>query len=441
MTTESKEPNQPTTSSNANERCEEVQAIVDRMPTKGATYVAVAVTVMVIIAFVLSCVISYPDTVDGNISLTAGAAPVRLVAKVDGQLEFYHKDGDMVKQNDLLASIQNAAETKEVLALEKVLSLSFCASEDSMIEIHKDAMGELSGSFNDYLLALSLYKQNLNSDLYLTVIRNLNSQIASDRDILRHVDADRKIRQEALDLSSKKLKKDSLLLTHKAITEEDLDQQRTQYLNSSESYWSTESNRSTVLGRIDQNEIEIRRTRIEQTETIEKLLAEVQGKRNYLLNEIRVWKERYLLISPFEGRLEYLGFWRNHGFVQSGAEVLTVVPKQQELFGEVRIPSIGAGKVKVGQPVNVKVNNYPYDEYGYIKGKVTKLSKMPSLVTTKDGDVDSYLAIVHFPDGAVTNYGILLNVDFESKGTAEIITKDKRLIERLFDNLKSLGTK
>jgi len=53
MTTESKEPNQLTTSSNGNERCEEVQAIVDRMPTKGATYVAVVVTVMVIIAFVL----------------------------------------------------------------------------------------------------------------------------------------------------------------------------------------------------------------------------------------------------------------------------------------------------------------------------------------------------------------------------------------------------
>jgi len=56
------------------ELSEEVQIIVDRMPTKGATYVAIAVTVMVIVAFVLSCVISYPDTVDGYISLTAGAA-------------------------------------------------------------------------------------------------------------------------------------------------------------------------------------------------------------------------------------------------------------------------------------------------------------------------------------------------------------------------------
>ena len=31
----------------------------------------------------------------------------------------------------------------------------------------------------------------------------------------------------------------------------------------------------------------------------------------------------------------------------------------------------------------------------------------------------------------------MLDLDFESQGTSEIITKPKRLIERLFDNLKA----
>lgn len=139
--------------------------------------------------------------------------------------------------------------------------------------------------------------------------------------------------------------------------------------------------------------------------------------------------------------MEYLGFWRDHSFIQAGEEVVTIIPKQQKLFGEVRVPSEGAGKIKVGQPVNVKVNNYPFDEYGLLKGTIIKVSQIPSIVSTKDGKADSYLAIVSFQNGAITNYGITLNIDFESKGTAEIITKDKKLIERLFDNLKSLGTK
>jgi hypothetical protein len=50
--------------------------------------------------------------------------------------------------------------------------------------------------------------------------------------------------------------------------------------------------------------------------------------------------------------------------------------------------------------------------------------------------VDSYLLIVSFPKGLITNYGTKLDFKFETKGSAEIITKKRRLIERFFDNLK-----
>ena len=58
-----------------------------------------------------------------------------------------------------------------------------------------------------------------------------------------------------------------------------------------------------------------------------------------------------------------------------------------------------------------------------------------------EGDMDTYLVIISFPDGTLTNFGKILPLDFETKGTVEIITKRKRLIERLFDNLKSKGEK
>ncbi len=424
-----------------NERCEEVQAIVDRMPTKGATYVTVIVAVLVIMGFISTFVISYPDTVDGNISLTAGIAPVRLVSNTNGQLELFHADGDTVEQGELLASIQNTADVKCILELESILRLPFDTAEYCKLRLMENEMGEIGSYFSQYFLALSLYKQHLHSDLYATAIHNLQSQIKSDNDILGHVDAEREIRREALNLSSKELKKDSLLFAHKAITDQDMDKQRTSHLNESESYWTTESNRSTVQARIDKNSIEIRQSQVEEKETAEKLLADVRGKRSDLFNQISLWKDRYLLISPIAGKLEYLGFWRDYGYVQAGKEVVSIIPRQQELFGEVHIPAYGVGKIKVGQLVNVKIDSYPYDEYGLIKGEITKVSQMPNLVKTEKGETESYLGIVRFPNGAVTNYGITLNINFESKGTAEIITKDKKLIERLFDNLKTLGTK
>lgn len=420
---------------------EEVQAIVDRMPTKGTTYVAAIVAMIVVIAFVLSCIISHPDTVDGTISLTSSAAPVRLVANTSGQLQFFFSDGDTVCRQAIIAGICNSADVAKVLEMETILGSPFSSDEYIKLDLLKESMGEISNVCNQYLLVLSLYRQHLSSELYATQIQNLESQIVCDEDILRHIEAGRKIRRTVLDLKSKELSKDSLLLAHKAITEKEVDEQQASYLTASESYWNTETNRATVSSRINQNRIEIRRIRQEQSETERKLLADAIGKRSDLFNQIRTWKEHYLITAPIPGKLEYLSFWRNYGFVQSGEEVVTIIPKQQELFGEVRIPSTGAGKIAVGQSVNVKVSNYPYDEYGLIKGEVSKISQIPSLFSTKEGNIDCYLVLIRFPDGSLTNYGIRLNINFESKGTAEIITKDKRLIERLFDNLKSLGTK
>jgi hypothetical protein len=76
-----------------------------------------------------------------------------------------------------------------------------------------------------------------------------------------------------------------------------------------------------------------------------------------------------------------------------------------------------------------------------MKGMVKSVSRITNKLRTQQGDVDAYLVLISFPDGTVTNFGKTLPLDFESKGTAEIITKRKRLIERLFDNLKAKGEK
>lgn len=156
---------------------------------------------------------------------------------------------------------------------------------------------------------------------------------------------------------------------------------------------------------------------------------------------MRQWKEHYLLVAPISGELEYLGFWRENVFVQSAQELFTILPDNNKPFGEVYIPLLGAGKVKVGQLANIKLADYPYDEYGLIKGRVKSISKLTNKISTSEGTTETYLVVVSFPSGLTTNYGRRLKLNFESKGSIEIITKQKRLIERLFDNLKSKTVK
>jgi hypothetical protein len=76
-------------------------------------------------------------------------------------------------------------------------------------------------------------------------------------------------------------------------------------------------------------------------------------------------------------------------------------------------------------------------EYGSIKGKVKSISLTPNSTNTNvQGNLGSYLVLVELPNQLTTNYGSKLEFKYELKGTADIVTNDRRLMQRLFDNLR-----
>jgi HlyD family secretion protein len=115
--------------------------------------------------------------------------------------------------------------------------------------------------------------------------------------------------------------------------------------------------------------------------------------------------------------------------------VFNVVPEnEQKIIGKATVPIAGAGKVEVGQGVNIKLDNYPYMEYGLLVGKITNISMVP--VSTEKGGY--YTAEIELVNNLVTNYNKELPFNQEMQGNAEIITKDRRLIERLVEPLVSV---
>lgn len=95
------------------------------------------------------------------------------------------------------------------------------------------------------------------------------------------------------------------------------------------------------------------------------------------------------------------------------------------------LPVQGSGKVKAGQEVNIRLNNYPDQEFGYVKGRVYSVSPVPT-------EQDMYVVDIRLPDGMRTNYGKDLPLTREMKGIAEIVTEDMRLLERMMSPLRKL---
>lgn len=422
-------------------RSEEVQAIIDRMPTYWAKWVVLCVGVLMGLIVLLGFLIQYPDTVDGEISVTATTAPVRLVANSNGRINLLQSNKTQLQKGDVISYLESGANYKHILWIENTLNtlngnaISRISLPDTLI------LGEVSSAYNAFLLSSLQYERVLISDIYSTMRQNLQQQIRSDESVIANFNNEIQIKTQILRTSANQLRKDSILFAAKGISEQEYQQQHNAHLLLQEALLNLQSSRLMKQSEVSRNQLEIQRILLEETETKEKAHSDFITRKNELSNAVILWKERYLQYAPVAGELEYLGFWRDNSFVQAGQELFSIIPDKNKILGEVMIPSFGAGKVEVGQTANVKINNYPYDEYGLLKGIVISVSRITNKLKTQNGDLDAYLVLISFPDGTVTNFGKTLPLDFESKGTAEIITKRKRLIERLFDNLKAKGEK
>jgi hypothetical protein len=124
--------------------------------------------------------------------------------------------------------------------------------------------------------------------------------------------------------------------------------------------------------------------------------------------------------------------WGVNQTIVAGNQVFTVVPSDNvDYIGKAKAPARNAGKLKVGQVVNIRLANYPDQEFGIIKGKVKSISLTPD----SEGNL---LIDISLPRGIETSYDKKIEFQQEMSGSADIITEDLRLIQRFFYQFKDI---
>ena len=104
---------------------------------------------------------------------------------------------------------------------------------------------------------------------------------------------------------------------------------------------------------------------------------------------------------------------------------MVILPVHEgNLVGRVNLNLKGLGKVKEGQPVIVKLDSYPFETFGVIRGVVKSKGKV-AYQNTIPLDIS-------FPNGLETTSGRIIELNQEMTGTVEIITENKRFIQWIF---------
>lgn len=112
---------------------------------------------------------------------------------------------------------------------------------------------------------------------------------------------------------------------------------------------------------------------------------------------------------------------------------MAVIPYQTGdagLIGSMELPGAKAAKVEKGQRVLIKAEGFPFQEYGIVEGYVESRALLP----LSNGN---YFVLVALPQGLRTSFGRELPFRQRMEASGEIIIQEKRLLERLFEKLRS----
>jgi len=419
-------------------RSEEIVDIVDRMPMTFGRWVALSVVVFSLLLLLFGWIIKYPDTVTGHIRINSGSAPVKLVAAASGNIHLMgYKAQDEVRAGEYIAIIDNPAATDDVRKIEGLIR-SFNPNEKLSSEFpDKVSLGDLDLKYYSFLSALKSSRDYAKDNVYEKQKASLLDDIRWKKMLLEKSERLSTIDRQKLDISKKWFDKYASMNQSEILTYEyEVDNSKNAYLTAVQEEENLQKEITATQMQITDDQNRLSQLGVEQREKERQMQLDLLATYHDLRDNIKLWEQKYVLKAPFDGKVEFLKFLTENQFVQAGEEIFGIVPKETNIFGQVLLPTGGAGKVKLGSRVIIKLDNYPSIEYGSIEGTVGSISLLSEPQKTAQSVIETYLLIVDLPKGLTTNYGETLDFRHEIGGTADIIVKERRLIQRLFDNLK-----
>lgn len=427
-----------------NQRSEEVRDIIHRIPHTFARHVTYIVGGIISLLLLFGYIIKYPDVMTGEVTISSQQAPLKLIAEQNGRLRLNKiKSHDIVETEQLLAWIENPAAPYLVDSIRKAIAGFTLPLTNAHLVYSKLPrninLGDITIPYSTFLSSLKQLSDYQQNSLYDKQETSLSKVLAEQQQALSTLREKEELSRANMQLGRTFMHRDSILLSRKVISQFEFEQSIASSLTSEDQFKSSLRNTGLVREQINNTENLIQQNRIVKSEKELELDLEVVTTYNNLLDRINLWEKQYLIRTPLNGKVQFLKFWSQNQFVQMGEPLFSIVSPNTGMLGQVQLPISGAGKVKVGQDVIVKLADYPYMEYGYVKAKVNNIALVSTPLNTGDNIVDTYLVTLSFPNNLKTNYGTQLDFKFEIKGLAEIITKDRRLIERFFDNLKYIG--
>lgn len=416
-------------------RSESVQDILTQPPHWMIRWGNTLILIILLMVLLMSWFIKYPEFVPAPVVVTSQNPPEKIEARSSSKIEkIFIKDHQHVNKGDVLMVLQSTANYQDVLKLKKIIDsiapnrlLSFPVAETSHFKL-----GELQSDYNNF--AKAFQDENLFTRLQPYAPENLaaNQSILESRSRIATLRQQKNLELAKAELTKKSYQRSQELYNQGVIAAVELESEKIKYLQAQQNL----ENINISLSQMEESISNLNKTKSGTAINTEKDKITYSSQTSQLFEQLRKsleqWEQNYLITSSTNGVASFQQFFGENQFVKSGDPILSILPDNKDaLVGRMQIPTVNSGKVVTGQKVLIKLDNYRFQEYGIIEGKVQNVSLIPD-------EKGNYYVDVVLPKGLKTSYNKTLKFDKELRGNAEIVTQDLRLIERFFYQIRKL---
>ena len=421
-------------------RSEEFQEVLGSVPPWILRWGITVLAIVVVILLIGSAVVKYPDVIPAQIILTGSTPPATLVAHASGKIkELYVKDNQEVKTGDYLAVIDNSANTEDILFLKNYLATPNPSEGGELLPPLRGGLGrgfgslqQLFTSFYTTLFEYTEYQRLLYYPQKKTMTQERITQYEKQYQTLLN---QQRITEEQFAIVQKQYSRDSLLHIKGVISDQDLETTKNAFLQSLASRENAHASLQNTQIQIGQLKESLLDTNEQGTEKLNSLQMQLQSLVSQLKTGIEDWELTYVLQAPIAGKITFTSYWVENQNVTAGGAVFTIIPNSTvPMIGRALLPVARSGKVKEGQKVNIRLQNFPENEYGILRGTVQHIS----LVPVQSGTTAYYSVEIALTNGLITTYKKELPYLSDMQGQADIITEDLSLLERLVLPIKKI---
>jgi len=414
---------------------DEIREIVSYRPhwiIQKGNLVFLAIFVLLI---VLTYIIQYPDMLNASARIVALNPPKIVNAKSEGKLvKLFAKDQEEVKKNQHLGFIESTASYNEVMMLYKWTQDIIDSTSGYKYDVLEKQplpalqnLGELQADYQRFQNELQLTRQTLADGYYRKKLDALKKDLQYMSLLKDNIYRQQKLQRHDQELQQNEYKACEKLAEEKVIAPIELNQYKSRLLAKDQSMEQVES-------QLTNNDVNSHAKQKEILGTYKQIIDQQQRFYSSLLelkSQIEQWTHNYILEAPEDGKLFYVATLKENQLLSQGQSIFYVEPEETNYYAELSAGQRGFGKIKLGQQVRIKVESYPDAEFGYLHGTVNYISGMPSIR-------DSFLIKVELPHGLQTNYHKKNFFRNNLSAQAEIVTVNRRLIERFLSQLKQV---